>query len=99
MTQVRVDFIVAGAVEQFGAIARANFTRALAVEVGLVPSDDMSSAMIELAGGVQPASPMPTPTLNTSSERKLPAMPQRAVITDQRMTLQAMMRTRLKRSA
>jgi hypothetical protein len=49
MTQVRVDFIVAGAVEQFGAIARANFTRALAVEVGLVPSDDMSSAMIELA--------------------------------------------------
>jgi len=55
--------------------------------------------MIELAGGVQPASPMATPTRKISSHRKDAATPHKAVMIDQTMTQTAITMTRLLRSA
>ena len=55
--------------------------------------------MMELAGGVQPASPMATPMRKMSSQRKLAARPQNTVISDQMTTQSPMIITRLDRSA
>jgi hypothetical protein len=55
--------------------------------------------MMELAGGVQPASPIATPMRAISRNMKPVARPQSAVITDHTAMQSASRRTRFQRSA
>ena len=55
--------------------------------------------MIEWAGGVQPASPTPTPIRAASSWRKFRESPDATVIALQTSSARAMMLLRLERSA